>query len=554
MASQGDRQNGMARRIPRHWNDEYIKGEVHQSWAPDEEYYPLNPRKGSPRRDMMFTFVLLENMGQQATANIFHLNGDPLPARVVNNVTIPWIVKNTLGDFTFLQAGDDGICYYDERDGEPFFYAIHPEESIASSTYLAVFQLTTNLASGIGATAGAQVVVTTDPSLTAGSSIVVYNTGGSRSYLGLYGLAIKTAGQWWISIVDQHCLQFYATLNSNTHNLVVSEGHVPGSIATQVPTILFRDPEVLTPYPFSYLPGSQQEDGDYQGLTITNPKNFFGKAGDTVLVVHKRSTNVNEIVNLFPQFTRSFYAKFNVDVPSGLTPTVSSNALYVSPLGAVGEIPNSAFATDSYYKAHNGKTGDRALLIKNLITGNWEVLECEHDATTVKGDVVSDFGKNAATFQLQNLVGINGKQPTAPITVQNTFKYELKAGDPVVVRWNNLNLTWIPVEAEQIGGVEDIEYTISSVTISSNPDYNGLKVANVTIHGGPASLIGTGALVYDHSGCIFEMENMEGYTGWGTWTRYRSLDTSKPCTDLTPFHWAAFNRCCAPDSGEYRTC
>lgn len=53
MASQGDRHESLRIRQPRHWNDQYVKGEVHQSWGPDEEYYPLMPRKGGGGRNLM---------------------------------------------------------------------------------------------------------------------------------------------------------------------------------------------------------------------------------------------------------------------------------------------------------------------------------------------------------------------------------------------------------------------------------------------------------------------------------------------------------------------
>ena len=99
-----------------------------------------------------------------------------------------------------------------------------------------------------------------------------------------------------------------------------------------------------------------------------------------------------------------------------------------------------------------------------------------------------------------------------------------------------------------------IEYTIASTTTSSEADYVGLTKATVTVRGGPAGLIGTTVSVYDHSQCIFDEIDMEGYTGWAYWSQYRTLDATKACEVLTPFHWAAFNRCCAPDSGTYRDC
>jgi len=99
-----------------------------------------------------------------------------------------------------------------------------------------------------------------------------------------------------------------------------------------------------------------------------------------------------------------------------------------------------------------------------------------------------------------------------------------------------------------------IEYTIDSMATSSEADYIGLEKATVTIRGGKPELIGTTVSVYDHSGCIFDAEDMEGYTGWAFLGQFRTLDELQDCDVLTPHHWAAFNRCCAPNSGTYREC
>lgn len=99
-----------------------------------------------------------------------------------------------------------------------------------------------------------------------------------------------------------------------------------------------------------------------------------------------------------------------------------------------------------------------------------------------------------------------------------------------------------------------IEYLISSVTTSTDPIYAPKKVATVVIQVGPPDLIGETVSVVDHSGQIFDIESMNGYTGWGWWTQARTMDLEDPCATLTPFHWAAFNRVCEPNQGTYREC
>jgi len=108
----------------------------------------------------------------------------------------------------------------------------------------------------------------------------------------------------------------------------------------------------------------------------------------------------------------------------------------------------------------------------------------------------------------------------------------------------------------EAGGSEAkiIEYTIISVDASTDPIYAPKNVASVLIHLGPPELIGEVVDVVDHSGQLFDIESMDGYTGWAWWTQARSMDTEEPCETLTPLHWAAFNRVCEPNQSTYRVC
>jgi hypothetical protein len=104
------------------------------------------------------------------------------------------------------------------------------------------------------------------------------------------------------------------------------------------------------------------------------------------------------------------------------------------------------------------------------------------------------------------------------------------------------------------GGGGVIEYTVASVELASSGPYTGLKIATAIIHGAPfdrTELIGESVEVVDHSGCIFDEDNMEDYTGWASEMVFLSLDPYADCGDLTPRHWTAINRCCAPGSGNY---
>jgi len=103
-----------------------------------------------------------------------------------------------------------------------------------------------------------------------------------------------------------------------------------------------------------------------------------------------------------------------------------------------------------------------------------------------------------------------------------------------------------------------IEYTIDSLDDKISGPYTGLIAATATVRGvicgRGAALINTQVEVIDHSGCIFDVAGeMVGYTGWAVSNmEYWSLDYTDAEGDMTPCHYAAFNRCCAPDSGTYR--
>jgi len=79
------------------------------------------------------------------------------------------------------------------------------------------------------------------------------------------------------------------------------------------------------------------------------------------------------------------------------------------------------------------------------------------------------------------------------------------------------------------------------------------RITLVAIKGGDnGSLIDTTVEVVDHSGGFFDVAGeMTGYTGFAMWGVYKSLASGAACDTLTPYHWAATNRVCEPDTGVY---
>ena len=115
-------------------------------------------------------------------------------------------------------------------------------------------------------------------------------------------------------------------------------------------------------------------------------------------------------------------------------------------------------------------------------------------------------------------------------------------------------VNWLLVDAGE-GNKGIIEYKITSLRIASGAvalekPYTGLWIATVVVKNG--NLINTTVEVVDHSGCIFAA-GFANYTGWAHWDFYGSLEAAVACDTTTPFHWAAFNRCCDPNTGTYAT-
>lgn len=101
-----------------------------------------------------------------------------------------------------------------------------------------------------------------------------------------------------------------------------------------------------------------------------------------------------------------------------------------------------------------------------------------------------------------------------------------------------------------------VEYVIDSLSEKVSGPYTGLIAASATVKGVlcglGATLIEESIEVIDHSGCIFDEDTMDGYTGWAVSNmEYLSLDSGASSGEMTPCHYAAINRCCAPDSGTY---
>jgi len=148
----------------------------------------------------------------------------------------------------------------------------------------------------------------------------------------------------------------------------------------------------------------------------------------------------------------------------------------------------------------------------------------------------------------------SGPTPYQPIV--DSWEVEEGEGGPFVI-FGEHNATEKALigrfAAKGGGGGATIEYKIDSTTIHTSGPYTGLKVAFANVKGAPCDrpeLLGTSVEVVDHSNCLFDEDDMSGYTGWAQESIYQSLEDGK-CGEDTPCHWAAINRCCSPNSSGY---
>ncbi len=164
----------------------------------------------------------------------------------------------------------------------------------------------------------------------------------------------------------------------------------------------------------------------------------------------------------------------------------------------------------------------------------------EDDTTDVEGEIL--------------LPAIDPESEDFPIKVWVKGHSPMIEEKRVGVHFNVHKRRYEYVEPEG-GGGKGIEYVIQSIVIATGGPYTGLKVATVVVKGASdGALIETTVEVVDHTGCYFDDEtdeDMVGYTGQAQWGVFLSLEPEVECDTLTPFHWYATNRCCAPNTGIY---
>ncbi len=444
-----------------------------------------------------------------------------------------------------------------------------PDVGELDNTIMAIFELDDFLLPGIGQTAGATVVWHNDPVLeeSGATAITVTNTGkatGYAAYPGARGIALKVRTldgrtEWRVIEVDQFCLLYTAELTDKTHNFNASNSPIAGSYADQKPIAINQaSVQKLTPYPFGYYTDDDQ--------VIRNPFNKHGIAGDTVLIAHVEDgyTYVigegepieakDIIVDVLPAVARVHFVKYTENAGTGYDPEIQANGY--GPFGNnSGEIPATLTTHDLFHKAWNAKANHQAIVARHFVTEKQVIVTSQHTATRVYGTVKTSVC-NPTTFQVEPTNGLNGLLPVGDQEVMNLFnRRQVQQNEPVIIVWDNQGYYWYPEFPPQ--PLTIIEYQILEILNGTGP-FTGLKVASAKVRGvtcGEWCLLCETVEVVDHSGCIFDLdpEDMVGYTGWAFLAQFHSVESG--AVNLpSPCHFAAFNRCCAPNTGDYAPC
>ena len=448
----------------------------------------------------------------------------------------------------------DAITILYDHNGKVVNWLMIDGGEPAEGQILAVIELTSAMAPGIGNFADANVLVHNDPLLP--ETISVYNTGEATGYVGAKGLVAKIKNiegdpEWWLLEINQFCPFYTVVLTSDTHGWSV----FPHGGTTDQIEFTAATSRVLTPYPFSYI----------ESQVIYNPFNVHGKVGDTLLVAHVEDGYLytqgesvvdakNIVLDVKPAIARRLFFKLDGDAPLGQAPSLSG--VGEGPIGNnSGEIPDFVDPEDRFYRAHNAKTDHTGIVSYDLANGEYVVENIEHIAKRVNCTFEGSFCDTPADFAVKVVDGLDGLDPLdAYLTVDNRYSMRSgKHGDPISILWDNISGEWYPERTPKLPA--SIQFTITSVGTASSGPYAGKKTAAVVVQVADCELgclIGTSVEVVDHSGCVFDLdsEDLAGVWGWASERVALSTDEGAEEGDLTPCHWSADDRCCVPaDSG-----
>ncbi len=298
------------------------------------------------------------------------------------------------------------------------------------------------------------------------------------------------------------------------------------------------------------------------GVTPTDPFvlnafNLIGLIGDIGLAAYSSSSDQWVLIDVYPLKTRRFYFELTDDWPNGLDQTSTDAVLLFPDPTHHGGDTNWSLITlrDRFDEASNAKgagdTKDNGVCQLNYRTSQFDILQITHVCRRGRGEVYAGFSDTPATFQVENVIGFDGRAPTEdPLTVYNELNIPAAAtGDPIEIRWNSVAGRYYGMPpASSGGGTRKIQGILIDLNDGTGP-YTGKQVATITIKVAPCNegdLIDTDVDVVDWSGCIFdlEFEDLDGVWVWASEGVALSQEEGADPGELTPCHWTADDRCC----------
>lgn len=290
--------------------------------------------------------------------------------------------------------------------------------------------------------------------------------------------------------------------------------------------------------------------------TVVNDYNLIALTGDFGLCAYRSTDDEWVLIDVYPAKTRRFYFQLDADWPNGLDQT-STDAVLLCPATTHhgGDTVYTSFTLrDRFNKASNAKgtgaTQDIGICELNYQTGQFDIRDITHVCRRGRGEVYAGFSDTSATFEVQNVIGFDGRIPEAdPLTIYNELSIPaLSTGDLVEIRWNSIAGRYYAMPPASPAGTRKIQGVLIALADGTGP-YTGAQVATITIRVAPCSdadLLDTDVDVVDWSGCVFDLPEEDLLDVW-VWASEGITDSRDPTAeegDLTPCHWIADDRCC----------
>lgn len=293
--------------------------------------------------------------------------------------------------------------------------------------------------------------------------------------------------------------------------------------------------------------------GDTPAAIVINEFNLIGFTDDIGLAAYRSFTDEWVLIDVYPIKTRRFYFELSADWPNGLDQTSTSTTLVCPDPTHHGGNTNYSSITlrDRFNEASNAKSTDIGICQLNYKTAQFDILQITHVCRRGRGEVYSTFLGTPLTFEVENVIGFDGRPPTEdPLTVYNELNIESgNPGDPIEIRWNSIAGHYYGLPpAGGGGGTKLIQGILVALEDGTGP-YTGKKVATVVIKVAPCdedTLLDQDVEVVDWSGCVFDLtfEELDGVWVFASEGIALSQDPEAAEGDLTPCHWVANDRCC----------